>query len=216
MKNPITTQNIQTHQFEDLDLNGRRETSPHNYPIKTIQGRPLICFKNDPASPKGNWKIAIPQTLLEPIIQWYHLILGHCGCNQLYKTIRMNFAAPYLYQRCSNYKCNHCQRNKILSPGYGLLPPRHAPLMSWSEVSVDLIGPWKVKIKNQEKRYTFKCTHMYRSSYKSCGNGTTAQQDMCPCQPTILKLLAESLPESQQVRPQQWWRIHWLGLCTKI
>ena len=25
-------------------------------------------------------------------------------------------------------------------------PPRHAPLVPWDEVAVDLIGPWKLKV----------------------------------------------------------------------
>ena len=131
MHNPITIPHIQTHQFEDLELNRRRETNPQNYPIKIIQDRPLICFRNDPTNHEGDWKIAIPQTLIDPIIRWYHLVLGHCGHNRLYVTIRMNFAAPSLYQKCSNFQRNNCQRNKLLGPGYGLLPPRYAPLLPW-------------------------------------------------------------------------------------
>ena len=40
--------------------------------------------------------------------------------------------------------------NKLLGAGYGHLPPRHTNLIPWEEVMVDLIGPWKVKVNEQE------------------------------------------------------------------
>ena len=45
MQNPITIQNIQVHQFEDLQLNRQRQTKPLKYPIKVIKNRPLICYR---------------------------------------------------------------------------------------------------------------------------------------------------------------------------
>jgi hypothetical protein len=51
---------------------------------------------------------------------------------------------------CDTYRCTICQTNKQIGPGYGKLPPRHAPLTPWNEVAVDLIGPWKVKIDQEE------------------------------------------------------------------
>eukprot|EP00957_Ditylum_brightwellii_P101599 7743267-Ditylum_brightwellii.AAC.1 len=35
-------------------------------------------------------------------------------------------------------------------PGYGMLPPKIAPLVPWSNVAVDLIGPWKITTKGKE------------------------------------------------------------------
>ena len=48
------------------------------------------------------------------------------------------------------YRCEECQKNKLLGAGYGLLPPRQAPFMLWSEVAVDLIGPWKIDLNGVE------------------------------------------------------------------
>ena len=95
----------------------------------------------------------MPSTLVRPAIQWYHLVLGHCGAHRLYDTIRRQFYAPGLKDKCYSYHCSVCQKNKLLGPGYGLLPPRHAPLIPWNEVAVDLIGPWGVKIQNEEVEF---------------------------------------------------------------
>ena len=155
MRNPITIQNIQTHQFEDMELNRMHQTHPDKYPVKMIQNRPLLCYNPNNDNQGGNWKIALPSTLLDDVIHWYHVMLGHCGHNRLYDTIRMNFAAPGLYFKCEKYHCDNCQRNKLTGPGYGMLPARNAPLTPWSEVMVDLVGPWKVKVQNQNEDLLF-------------------------------------------------------------
>ena len=81
MQNPITMLNIQQHQFEDLHLNRLRENpaTSWQFPVKTIQDRPLICFRENDNVAMNDWKIALPSTLIVPTLRWYHLVLGHCG-----------------------------------------------------------------------------------------------------------------------------------------
>jgi hypothetical protein len=40
--------------------------------------------------------------------------------------------------------CQNVQNYLVLV--FGELPPRNALLLQWSEVTVDLIGPWKIKV----------------------------------------------------------------------
>ena len=68
MPNLITMLNIQQHQFEDLELQQARERFPYRYPIKYIQNHPLICFRTNDNDPEGLWKIALPASLVEPVI----------------------------------------------------------------------------------------------------------------------------------------------------
>jgi hypothetical protein len=44
MVNPITMQNIQQHQFQDLLLNQQRAALPWKFPAKQIQNRSVICY----------------------------------------------------------------------------------------------------------------------------------------------------------------------------
>lgn len=152
LRNPITMQNIQQNQQQDQRLFQlcHDPTTVWQFPMKRIQNREVICFKPSRDSPEGDWKIALPLALLDPVIVWYHLVLGHCGSTRLYQTIGRRFAVPGLKKRCEEFKCGNCQVNKQLGPGYGHLPPRHAALVPWDEVAVDLIGPWKIKIGNQD------------------------------------------------------------------
>jgi hypothetical protein len=153
MVNPITMQNIQQHQFEDEGLNARRQQAPEHFPIKEIEGRQVICFRRDPNSAPGEWKIAMPTTLVDPIMQWYHKVLGHCGVNRLYDGVRAHFYFPSLKDRCAQLKCAVCQMNKAIGIGFGELPPRIAPLLPWNEVAIDLIGPWRMNVQGVEVEF---------------------------------------------------------------
>ena len=150
---PITMQNIQIHQFEDEGLNWRRQNDPFHFPVKEIDERQIICFRSDPNAEPGDWKIALPPAILNQTIIWYHFTLGHCGVNRLYDTIRAHFAYPQLKERCAEFTCAQCQRNKLTGAGYGELPPREAPLLPWTEVAVDLIGPWTMEIQNEQIKF---------------------------------------------------------------
>eukprot|EP00978_Attheya_sp_CCMP212_P022258 scaffold66137_cov65-Attheya_sp.AAC.3 len=75
-------------------------------------------------------------------------------------TINTHFYHPKIWERaialCS--KCDACQQYKANNHGYGHLPPREADMAPWQEVTVDLIGPWKVKlghlpVVNEEEAY---------------------------------------------------------------
>ena len=150
MQNPITIPNIQEHQFVDDALNNQHRQNPIRFPTKFVEGRPIICYRPDINADANIWKIALPTTLINPTIQWYHHTLGHCGINRLYDSIREHFHVPELRKLCEAYRCEVCQTNKLIGPGYGHLPPREAPLAPWSEVMVDLIGPWKIKVQDQD------------------------------------------------------------------
>lgn len=53
-------------------------------------------------------------------------------------------------EQLENDLCKTCQKNKLLGAGYNHLSPRHASLVPWNEVMVDLISRWKVNIQDQE------------------------------------------------------------------
>ena len=94
------------------------------------------------------WQIVIPETLIDPIIIWYHKILSHVGMTRLYNTISVHFNHLSLNHRIENIiqSCDICQRTKLPGPGYGLLPPHEALITPWFEVAVDLIRPLNITI----------------------------------------------------------------------
>ena len=87
MQNPITILNIWQHQFEDVPLNQRIQQFPYLFPVKHIEGRPLIFYRPYENTPEGDWKIALPTSLINPVLHWYHHVLGHTRVNRMYDTI---------------------------------------------------------------------------------------------------------------------------------
>jgi transposase InsO family protein len=148
MENPINLVTIQQHQFNDVTLNNNRNNEPNRFPTLFVgnENHPLICYRNN-NEPEAKWRIAIPNTLTNNIIRWYHLVLGHPGTTRLYDTIRSRFYAPNLYRLCEQYQCpDHCQQHKKQGQKYGKLPPREVNLLPWNQVDIDLIGPWTIAI----------------------------------------------------------------------
>ena len=154
MDYPLDYAVIQRHQFEDQALNDKARLEPHRFQAKEMRpGLALLCVLSRPHDPPENWKIALPTVLVDPVIHWYHLVLGHAGIRKMKDSISNHFYHPDLSARIEKYNCDACQRNKVLGPGYGELPPRDAPLMPWDEVALDLIGPWKMDVDGQEVEF---------------------------------------------------------------
>eukprot|EP00957_Ditylum_brightwellii_P164371 12513537-Ditylum_brightwellii.AAC.1 len=122
MQNPITMLNIQQHQFQDLLLNQLQRQQPKLFPIKFINSRPVICSCNHANDLEGLWRITLPTALVQPVVVWYHFVLGNCGAKRLYDIIRACFLGPDLQCLCKEFKFKECQKNKQLGMGYGELP----------------------------------------------------------------------------------------------
>jgi len=151
MRNPIDIDWLQVNQFEDIELNNRRIDQPLSYPVKDISGRPLIHYRYDPHEPdEMQWKIAIPNGLLENMVKWFHEVLGHAGETRVYDSIRARYYHPKLKSVVTTIvqDCETCRKHKLSGPGFGHLSERDVVTIPWRENHVDLIGPWKVKVNN--------------------------------------------------------------------
>ena len=151
MDNPTAMHAIQQAQTNEPQLMQHAQADPTHFPIRTINRRLLICHRTNHDDP--NWKIAVPHSLIQRLLVWYHLVLGHCGQERLYNTISRRFYYPGLKARIAQLNCAVCQRNKQLGQGYGHLPERVAHLMPWDAVAVDLIGPWKISVNGIELEF---------------------------------------------------------------
>ena len=49
--------------------------------------------------------------------------------------------------------CIHCQKYKNVLRGHGETAPREAGMLPWSEVAVDLIGPWTLQVGNERMKF---------------------------------------------------------------
>ena len=95
----------------------------------------------------------LPRTLLKPAIKWFHLVTGHPGEKRLEMTLKARYYHPEIRHEVLRFKCDACQRHKLPGKGYGLLPKRELRIAPWEEVTVDLFGPWHIKVNRREVEF---------------------------------------------------------------
>ena len=152
-RNPHDMKYLQQQQFMDPPLLQKRNQRPNEFPVKYVQGIPVICRKNGPADPEKDWKVCLPTAMLQDAARWYHLVLGHAGTKRMFAAITKMFFHPNINWAVNNLQCDVCQQFKLTGAGFGKLPAKEAILMPWEEVHVDLIGPWKIKIGTKEVEF---------------------------------------------------------------
>ena len=70
------------------------------------------------------------------------------------QTIRQHFTWKNLKEDIEKVckRCPVCQRTKKRSIKYGKLPPKVAETIPWETLCVDLIGPYKIKLKKHKTK----------------------------------------------------------------
>ena len=111
MHNQINMINIiYNHQQADRSLVQTQQQDPAQMLTQTINRMTIISIALDPQQPTL-WKIYLPQSLLNDLVEQCHFNLSyHTGVQRMYNTISSRFCAPRLYATCnrfwrlSNYK----------------------------------------------------------------------------------------------------------------
>ena len=154
MQMPLRFDRIRDAQEEDDFLKEQVQTANPLYVMKQLQADvSILCYRPELNTPENQWKIAIPDSLLNDTILWHHRVLGHAGSQRVYETIRRLYYHPVLHSTILRLRCAVCQLCKLPGPGYGHLPPREAGLVPWEEIAVDLIGPWTIHVGNMELKF---------------------------------------------------------------
>jgi len=145
-KNPLNIENIKEKQDQDADFRRSATRHPEWYSRKDINSFANVSCYTKPNDDPSNWKITLPNKLIEPTIQWYHQVTGHPGSKRLYEHIRQRYNNRDMHKRVDRFNCDHCQRNKLEGRGYELLPEREVQSIPFEECAVDLIGPWIIQV----------------------------------------------------------------------
>ena len=151
--NPLDMETIKEQQQQDEILQKRVQKYSDRYTTKRIGNVEDIICHVKPGDDKANWKIALPQSLIQPTIKWFHQVTGHPGSKRLMMQVSSRYYHSNLRRQIDKFHCEHCQRNKLDGKGYGLLPEREIRSMPFNECAVDLVGPWVVQV--QGKPYEF-------------------------------------------------------------
>lgn len=120
------------------------ENEPERFELQPFGQHQLIARRDR----NGQWKIALPHELIDQAIDWYHSLTGHGGITRVKETMSAHFWFPNLHDAIEAYirTCDACQRYKEPGRIHGEAPARLEEADPWSEVAVDLIGPWTVQV----------------------------------------------------------------------
>ncbi len=86
-------------------------------------------------------------------VKWFHQVMGHPGEKRLQETLNQCYHHPRLHYHIDKLKHKDCQNHKLTGRGYGLLPKQEVQIAPWEEITINLIGPWKVQLNGQQVEF---------------------------------------------------------------
>ena len=96
--NPTTITTIINHQMRDQDLIIINLTN-NQYAHHEIQVQDVVIYYPDEQD-RLNWNIAIPRTLTNDLLLWYHVTLGHAEEQRLHETVHQRYHHTKLRELC--------------------------------------------------------------------------------------------------------------------
>ena len=146
---PFNFETIAHYQTSDETLQTLLREDPNNYKKRPMGGADVICV-GETDSGEASGLIALPRTMVAPILKYYHGLLGHTeAATKLEKTVQRHFSHPNIGIEAKRLidACDICKRMKHSRLNYGELPIREiSHVLPWQQVHVDMIGPWKLKV----------------------------------------------------------------------
>lgn len=135
-------------QKDDLVLQQFAQHLPKECKLKDLgKGLSIVAYHQ-----KGSDRplICIPDAMIDAMVSFYHQVLGHPGVIRLEGSLRQHFHHRFLHDKVVERvkHCNPCQKCKNVRTSCGELPERQAHMIPWSDLAVDLIGPWVMRDKH--------------------------------------------------------------------
>lgn len=127
-------------QKEDPKMREKRTKSPN--PHLLIQDDVLFTRNN----PNERWRVAIPTSLVRPLVQETHELYGHPGKYKTFHVLRESCSFRDMNRIVGGIvkSCDICQRTKPVNFNAGGPITSHRPSKVLETVSVDLMGPLPV------------------------------------------------------------------------
>ena len=114
---------MREEQLNNTDLQDRIQKVPEVYVEKTLgKDVQLTCYVKPGNDPLKQWKVYLPDSMLENTVHWFHLALGHPGASRLKALISARYHNPRLHSVIQKYQCEDCRKYKADPRGWGLLP----------------------------------------------------------------------------------------------
>ncbi len=95
---------------------------PDWYLNKILDDKAIICIISPHHDQDTQWIIAISDSMIWPLLHWFHTMLGYLGSQYLCTTIKNRFHFPNLWDHIDKFACDQCQHFKASSLGHDILP----------------------------------------------------------------------------------------------
>ncbi len=103
---PLDMENIEEQQDADDALLQHATKYVDQYMRKRIGTiNDILCYIK-PADPPNNWKIALPKSLLQSLIKWFHQVAGHPGSKRLFMQISSWYYHRDIWLLVDNFTVN--------------------------------------------------------------------------------------------------------------
>jgi hypothetical protein len=88
---PLNYAHIREQQQQDAKLLALQAQYPDNYVNLQLDPdvKDIICYKKDPT--QDNWKIALPDSMVDDTVKWFHQVMGHPGEKRLTESLRQQY-----------------------------------------------------------------------------------------------------------------------------
>jgi hypothetical protein len=135
---PLTTIEIAEAQRKDQELKvyykKNARIPKEDMCLQLIKDTKVLC---------NNGKIAIPASLQQRAVAWYHHYLQHPVHSRFKETMRFVMYWKGMRTTIRRYvkSCQSCRVNKRHSLKYGHVPPKLVISTLWRALCVDLVGP---------------------------------------------------------------------------
>ena len=96
-ENPLNYGCIREQQQADARLLARQEKYPEQYINISLDDDvdDIICYVR-PTDNQNQWRIALPEKMLDKTVSWFHQIKGHPGSKRLRETLQKRYYHPQL------------------------------------------------------------------------------------------------------------------------
>ena len=96
-ENPLNYGYIREQQQADARLLARQEKYPEQYINISLDDDvdDIICYVR-PTDNQNQWRIALPEQMLDKTIAWFHKLVGHPESKRLRETLQKHYYHPQL------------------------------------------------------------------------------------------------------------------------
>ena len=108
---PLRFACIHKQQQQDEQLLALQVKYPQQYIYKSLDKDvdDIICDVHPGDNPDEQWRITLPQQILEETVKWFHQVMGHPGEKPLNETLQQCYYHSKLRYTFDKFKCEHCQ-----------------------------------------------------------------------------------------------------------